>query len=156
MLKTNEIVDNLGDLLKLDVDAIRAYDDAIKNIDLPDVQNQLRLFQTDHQRHVSDLSDCIRKLGMEPPKATPDVKGFFIQGMTKIQSAMGNEQALKAMRTNEQLTNKNYGTAIKWDVPSDVKDLLVNNYNDERRHLNYIEQCINNRVWEMAPRRKTA
>ena len=52
------------------------------------------------------------------------------------------------MRSNELLTNKTYDKARSWDLPADVRELIERNYADEQRHLAYIEQAIENKVWE--------
>ena len=42
------------DLIHLDMDAIKAYDQAIKACEHESVASQLRSFQADHQRHVGE------------------------------------------------------------------------------------------------------
>lgn len=149
MTGSKNVVHCLQSLAQLDIDAIHAYSSAIERIDLSDVKKQLIHFRADHERHVSDLSTLIGKLGGNPPKTTLDFKGFLIQGFTAIRSMIGNESALKAMKMNEELTNKNYYEALEFDLQPDVKAVVQKNYEDERRHLKYIRQCIENRVWEI-------
>jgi rubrerythrin len=138
----------LRDLVHLDVDAIHAYDQAIKNIDVSYVRAELERFKADHERHVSDLTGAIVALGGEPPVIRRDFKGFFIEGMTALRSAMGTEQSLKAMLTNEKLTNREYDKASKMSLPPEVDAVLRRNSDDEKRHLRYIEDAIARRVWE--------
>jgi rubrerythrin len=149
-MTNEEIVSELGSLIQLDVDAIRAYDQAIGNIDLPDVKARLTEFRRDHERHVSALSPEVQRLGGKPPANRPDVKGFVIQGFTAIRSMTGTEGALKAMQTNEKLTNRDYGKAVAMAFPPDIMTLLRSCADDERRHLDYIEQTLRLRPWEAA------
>lgn len=142
VMERDEAVDKLGDLLKLDVDAIHAYDDAIEKIDLEDVRTQLGKFRDDHQRHVSELTTLIRGMGAEAPTPDRDFKGYFIEGMTSMRSAMGTDSALKAMRQNEQLTNRRYEDAMSWALPTDAHEFIRRGYEDERKHLAYIEQAL--------------
>lgn len=148
MEQNKVILDQLVSLFKLDVDAMHAYTSAIERIDLPDVKRQLTSFRGDHERHLSDLSPLIQRLGGPIPERSPDLKGFFIQGFTAIRSAMGNESALKAMKGNEELTNKHYAQALEHELPADVRTVVQRNREDERRHLEYIEGCLNQRIWE--------
>ena len=148
MPDTNELLKELESLAKLDVDAVFAYSSAIERIDLPDVKNQLTLFRADHERHISDLTPFIVRLGGQAPTRTPDLKGYIIQGFTAIRSMMGNEAALKAMKGNEELTNKTYEKALEFDFPVDIKNVVQRNREDERRHLEYVNRCINESVWE--------
>jgi hypothetical protein len=61
---------------------------------------------------------------------------------------MGPEGALKAMETNEKLTNSTYSKAVTWDTPRDIKMVLEKNYRDEQSHLAFIKDALSRRVWE--------
>jgi rubrerythrin len=143
-----ELMRHLISLVHLDIDAIHAYQLAIKEIDVQEVKDNLIKFKQDHQRHLDDLAPFIRSLGGEPPAFKPDFKGYFIKGFTALRSLTGTEGALKAMRSNEQLTNKTYEDALTWQMPDEIRSVIQKNRDDERRHLTYIEDIINQRVWE--------
>ncbi len=149
-MDTKTIAKNLSSLAQLDIDAVHAYGQAMKNIDVAMVRNQLSRFQADHERHITDLSECIRRLGEEPPEYARDFKGFLLEGFTAIRSATGTEGALKAMKSNEEKTNKDYNAALSWDLPADVRAIVQRNYEDERRHLAYVEEALSERVWDHA------
>lgn len=142
-----DVVHKLNELLMLDNDAVRAYSSAIERITIPYVKERLTEFRADHERHIRDLSDCIRRIGGEP-KDRPDFKGPFIQAMTALRSMAGNEQAIKAMKGNEELTNKKYSEALETDLPADVAEIVRRNYQDEVRHLAFINEVIDRRIWE--------
>ena len=148
IMNEKEIADKLSSLVQLDIDAIHAYDQAIDKIDVPSIHEQLRQFRDDHHRHVTDLSAAIRQLGGTPPDFSPDFKGYFIQGFTSLRSMTGTEGALKAMRTNEQLTNRTYEEASSWSLSPSIHALIEQNYADEKRHIMYIDQAIESRIWE--------
>lgn len=146
---TNEhMAKELKDLAQLDIDAIRAYQQAIDNIDDFTIKSRLTEFQQDHRRHVTDLTPFVIRFGDKPPADKPDMKGFLIQGMTAIRSKMGTEQALKAMQSNERLTNRNYGQAVSMPWPADVQLVVQRCADDERRHLEYIDLTLRTRPWE--------
>lgn len=149
-MDTQAVIALLRDLVHLDVDAVHAYDQAIKNIDVAHVRAEIERFKADHERHITDLGAAIVDLGGEAPAIRRDVKGFFIEGMTALRAAMGTEQSLKAMLTNEKLTNREYDKAAKMTLPPEVDALVRRNYDDEKRHLAYIEDAIARRVWEQA------
>ena len=46
------------------------------------------------------------------PREMPDRKGFVIKGFTAVTSMMGDEAALKAMQSNEDLTTSTYAKAL--------------------------------------------
>ncbi|HUU97002.1 MAG TPA: DUF2383 domain-containing protein [Phycisphaerae bacterium] len=147
-MDSKEVIDELRSLVKTDIDAAHAYRQAIPEIDAPEIQAELGKFLDDHERHVMELTDALRGLGTEAPEYTRSFKGFIISGFTAIRAAIGIESALKAMRSNEKLTNRTYADAVKLDFPSSVKTIVQRNYDDEKRHLAYIEQTIAQKAWK--------
>jgi uncharacterized protein (TIGR02284 family) len=145
-----EITKKLSSLVQLDIDAEHAYGRAIEEIRESAIRNRLVEFRDDHKRHVTELSVAIRELGEIPPEYERDTKGFLIAGFTAIRSKTGTEGALKAMRSNEKMTTKTYNKARGWDVAPSIKSLLERNYEDERRHLEYIENAIDTQLWKKA------
>jgi len=143
----NTVVNDLISLVQLDIDAIHAYEQAIERVTVDSVRTQLNVFKADHHRHVTDLSTEIRKLGGTPPTFSKDFKGYLIQGFTALRSVTGTEGALKAMETNEKLTNSTYEKAVTWNIPVEVRQIVQRNLEDERRHLSYIRQAIEKKVW---------
>ena len=141
------VVKKLNELLMLDHDAVRAYTSAIDRISIPMVKERLTEFRSDHERHIRDLTECIYRQGGEA-KEHPDFKGPFIQAMTALRSMMGDEQAIKAMKGNEELTNKKYSEALGETFPADILEVVRRNYQDEVRHLAFLNQIIDQRIWE--------
>jgi uncharacterized protein (TIGR02284 family) len=135
------------DLIHLDMDAIKAYEQAIKACEHESVKAQLRSFQADHQRHVQDLGGEVRKLGEQPDVRT-DIKGFFIQAFTAV-TAHGTKSALLAMRGNEQLTTARYKAALDLqDLPDSTREVIRKNYADEQRHLEWIKMALDRETWK--------
>lgn len=142
VMDRDDAFEKLGDLLQLDFDAVDAYNEAIEKIDQEDVRTQLGKYRDDHQRHVSELTEIIRAMGGVPPEPKRDFKGMLIEGMTALRSSMGTDSALKAMRTNEKMTNRTYERAMEWDVSTEAHDFIRRGFEDERQHLAYIEQAL--------------
>lgn len=145
---SDDPIDTLKDLIRLDNDAIRAYRQAIDACDTLEIKERLLEFEGDHQRHVQDLAVCLRTLGSEPPEGR-DVKGFLIEGFTAIMSR-GDRSALLAMRGNEELTNRRYDAARRAGLPADVVPIIERNYTDEVRHLAWIKDALAKRIWDKA------
>jgi len=140
--------EEINSLIQLDIDAVEAYKQALKNIDFPSIHQSLESFRQDHEEHIKALSDEIRQLGGKPMERSQDFKGFLIEGFTAIRSITGVEGALKAMLGNEKLTTKTYEKALSADVPASTKDIIRKNYEDEKKHLKYIEDALDLKVWE--------
>jgi uncharacterized protein (TIGR02284 family) len=141
-----KLIAQLNNLVALDIDAVNAYEVAVERIKVMSVREQLREFQSDHRRHVQELSNAVTRLG-GTPRSEPDIKGFFIKGFTAISSTMGDEAALRAMKSNEQLTTRTYEKALAEAWPNDVRPLIEQNYHDEQRHLSYVEDLLRDRSW---------
>jgi rubrerythrin len=140
----------LTNLMHVDIDASRAYSQAIAAIHVVSIRRRLEAFRTDHERHIDDIEAEIRALGMEPPARRPDLRGFLLAGYTAIRSTMGTEAALRAMRANETLTNQRYDEALATELPEHVHQLIERNRLDERRHIRFIEDVLEKRSWEGA------
>ncbi|OHB55743.1 MAG: hypothetical protein A2Y12_11465 [Planctomycetes bacterium GWF2_42_9] len=142
-------VDILKSLVQLDIDAVGAYSQAIEHIENTHISENLNKFMRDHQQHIDNLSNILRVNGEEAPEISKDFKGFILEGFTSLRSITGDEGTLKAMRTNEQLTNKKYKEAVEdLSLDTDVIATIESNYRDEQEHLSYIEGAIEARIWE--------
>ena len=150
MLSTKEIIEECNDLIRFDHDAIGAYDEAIDGIDEMTIKDQLLRFRGDHERHVLDLSAVVRRLGGDPPER-PGFRGIVRKTMTKVAGLGGTEMILKAMRSNEEVLNKQYGERLKKEFPSDILEIIRRNFADEQRHLAWVEQALQLRLWEQQP-----
>jgi len=143
-----EMANRLGSLVTMDVDAARAYDQALEEIDLENVREQILKFQEDHNRHIVELSAMINELGGPPPSIEPDAKGFAIERFTAIRSLSGTEGALKALQMNEKITGKTYSEARSWELTPGAAAIVERNYRDEQQHLRHIREMLADRVWE--------
>lgn len=138
----NDLNKELSNLIQLDIDAVHAYGQAIEEIEDPAIRERITVFQSDHKEHIETLGKEIRALGDTPPDYSPDFKGYLIEGFTALRSKTGTKGALKAMKSNEELTNKKYDKARSMDLTPSVRTVIEKNYNDERRHLEYIESQL--------------
>jgi uncharacterized protein (TIGR02284 family) len=140
-------IEELNELIRWDIDAIGAYTEAISAIKEPPIRESLTRFREDHERHIDELSSIVRRLDGTPPTAT-DLKGIARKTMTKVAGLMGTETVLKAMQNNERAIGSAYSRHLTFDFPGDVLEVLKRNYQDEQRHLAYIDQALRARSWE--------
>ena len=120
-MNEKNLTEALSNLVQLDIDAVYAYDQALKEIDDPVIKDRLLKFQDDHRNHISGLSKQIEALGGQPPEYSQDIKGYVIEAFAAIRSFTGLKGALAAMKTIEEITNRYYGEVVSWDAPSAVK-----------------------------------
>lgn len=140
--KTKDVTKLLNDLIALDFDAIEAYEAAIVRLSVANDKEQLTRFMEDHRRHVRDLTECVRELG-EHPQTEGDFKRILTKGKVVIGGLAGDEAVLKAMKSNEDDTNKAYERATQFTGLSDrIQAILQTNLSDERRHRDWIERRL--------------
>lgn len=147
-MNNNEMIEKLNSLIRLDNDALSSYNRVVDIITEPVLKGEIIKFRDDHKRHVSVLSNLVKTYGGTPATNEKDIRGLFLGGATALGTLGGVESALKALHTGEKVTNKNYGEAIGWNVPEDVLIVLKDNYNDEQRHIRFVENAIKDKVWE--------
>lgn len=143
-MDNKRFIKKLSNLAQLDIDAVNAYETALKKIDDTDLHRKVDLFRQDHLRHVDDLNNLIVKLGGKPVEFSKDLKGYLIDGMTALRSVTGTKGAINAMETNEIITNKSYSESLKddLDLTDEMRTLLEKNYSDEQRHLAFIRETL--------------
>ncbi len=141
-MESRELIERLGSIMKLDNDAMLAYDRAIEALKARDIADTMLRFRSDHERHVKEIGETIRRLGGQPAELTPDLRGVFLEGLTSISGKVGDGSTLMACETGEKYVNYKYGQAVNEDFPPDVMALLERNYRDEKRHLSSIEQKL--------------
>ena len=137
-MNEKNLTEALSNLVQLDIDAVYAYDQALKEIDDPIIKDRLLKFQDDHRNHISGLSKQIEALGGQPPEYSQDIKGYVIEAFAAIRSFTGLKGALAAMKTTEEITNRYYGEVVSWEAPSALEEVLRTYFSEEKVHLNYI------------------
>ena len=137
-MKNQEIAAELSQLVQLDVDAVLAYDRAIGAIGEGLVRARAGRLQ------ARPPAPRRRALAAPPRHGHPAAIG----SMTGLRSRFVTEQALQAMRTNEQLTTSSYARPLAKPFPEDVLAVVRKGDADERRHLAWIEKALDQRLWE--------
>lgn len=149
-MENSDIIKELKSLCQLDIDAIHAYNECLHHIDITAVKRDIEKFRADHERHVKDLSALIHSYKEKAPEFSPDLKGYMLDVFSKLRSLTGTEGALKSLKGGENLTNKRYARAIDLDFPANIKNVIAANYKDEQRHLRYVEEAIDSKIWKKA------
>lgn len=140
-MDTKTIADRLRGLIQQDINATRAYSRVIDRLDAGLVRDRLAQFKGDHERHIRELTEHLRRLGHQPPRRNPNAMGLVLGLYTEVRSAMGRRGALQALHTDEIVSYTSYDAA-KWDLPDDIKDTVLRGLEDERRHLAYVREQI--------------
>ena len=128
------LIAELNDLLKLDHDAVHAYNLAIRALENAEYQRQLTEYRADHERHIEELSQLIRSRGgtpMQMPHGSSSVFKLLVQAV----GAAGNDRSvLLAFKSNERGSRDKYREAARRVHPADVTSVLARGADDEARH----------------------
>lgn len=137
-----EFIDALVSVIRLDYDAIEAYDEAVRRIDDADWRANLVRFKADHVRHTEELGAIVEELGGTPPDG-PGAKRLVTAGKVVMADLMGDKAILQAMKTNEDDTNAAYERlAGHQHKLAAAADAVERGLADERRHRAWIERAI--------------
>jgi len=131
----------LAALAQMDFEAAVAYAVAADNIPDREVSRQLLEFRADHLRHVEDLDRLATEMGGELPERI-DASESVIANLAVAAAALGESTAMLAMISNERLTNSTYESVLRLDWDDDVQEVLARNYQDEQRHLRWLEKNV--------------
>lgn len=139
---TGAVVDKLNSLIELDYDAIAAYHEAVERLDNFSYCETLALFEQDHRRHIEILSALVEKLHGEPPKSG-DMKKLLTRGKVMLAGLAGDRAILKAMRGNEEQTNKAYAQALaEFEDSTEIQNSLRLNFEDEKKHKAWLDNAL--------------
>lgn len=137
LMRDDEIVNALNDLIELDHNAIGGYDSAIKGLkDQPEIRGTFETFRADHQRHVEELSPFVRQYGGEPAKR-PGAMGLLQKGWTEMSKVGGADAIVSAMVSNEETAVNTYEKGVTKAFPAEILRVVERGVADERRHLAY-------------------
>jgi rubrerythrin len=141
-MDTDKTCDLLNGLIKLDFDAIAAYEAALRRLDGEGVRRRLAEFTEDHRRHTRELSDQVSQLGGTPANG-PGLMRILVEG-TVVMGGLGHDKGvLRAMSKNESIINGSYEAALeKLSADSPAYDLVRRNREDERRHKDWIDSVL--------------
>lgn len=130
----------LHDLIKLEYDAIDAYDAAIERLDDSEAKDALAGFRKDHERHIADLTPHLSGMGGDVPTDS-GAKSILTEGKVKVAALIGDSAILAAMATNEVETEAAYRTASERDdIDTKLRDKLQQAMADESRHKKWMKE----------------
>lgn len=112
----NDEATQLDDLMRGEMAALKAYDQALKDVKDKNQRAKLEAIRKDHEKAISVMSKYVAgkpDLIEDTSKAGP--WGTFAEAWTKTRSLTGNEGALKALRQGEEHGINEYQEALEDD-----------------------------------------
>jgi rubrerythrin len=126
--------------MSLDYAAVEAYDASIERFINPEYKKQFHKFKKDHEDHIKNISNFCKEIGQDYPKG-PGMKQILTEGKVVLAGLVGDQAILKAMKSNELETTTSYKQINTYPtIPANLKEVLKKGYEDEKRHLEWIEK----------------
>ncbi len=135
------LVGELNDLLQLDYDAVAAYALALNALDDPAHQESVRQFKADHERHIEELTELVRKYG-GVPMPMPHLSGVFKLAVQGVAAAGNDAAVVTAFKSNEIQSRDKYRRAASRQHPAEVQDVLIRAARDEQRHFDWAMRTL--------------
>lgn len=131
-------------LIKSGVDAIYVYERVVPKINNEIMKHRLAEFYNTHKEHVRELTAIMgntESVGSNS-HGLQDLKSAFLKGLSVLQSRMGMKNALRSLRSVEEITNQRYSDIVSQELPQDDHDLLRRHFTDVKIHLDYISNNL--------------
>ncbi|MBV9774702.1 MAG: ferritin-like domain-containing protein, partial [Gemmatimonadetes bacterium] len=136
------LVAELNDLLQLDHDAVQAYTLAISSLPMDAYRESLTRYREDHERHVAELSELIRRYGGVPVQLPHLPTGVFKLAVQAAGAAGEHRAVLLAFKTNEGQARDKYRRHAEALHSPEVDEVIRRAAADEERHYAWVTQML--------------
>lgn len=141
--KQSDFSKAMHSLVELEYDALSAYKTAIESLENQKYRQQLITFSNDHTDHIKKLTKLLQQHDAPIPDGPDTLKHLIVKGKVVIAKNMGDKAILGAMLSNEEDTNRAYENMLSHtDMWPDANATIKKNWEDERRHKNWLEKVI--------------
>ncbi len=142
-----QLVVELARLLAMEIDAVRAYANAVALLGPGPVRDELVVIGREHEAHVSAIRDQIAFRGYLPPEHSASCEGIVLGG-GPVTAPPGPKEAVAAVRRNEQLAASLCAKILAKDPPDGARELLKRLRAEAGRHLGWAERMLARRPWD--------
>lgn len=124
-------------------DMVRAYTAALDRIRDPELREVLLTFRLDHERHLSDVTSLVLRLGGQPI-GRRNVRGPLLEGMAAFSALFGDGKALRALERCEEVGQRMYADARRF-LGDAGEPLIGRGLHDHARHLGWLRAAARER-----------
>ena len=128
-------------LVRLDLEAVAAFRDAARHVRERRVRERLEAFRVEHEAHVQALEGLLRQAGGDPPRRS-GARRVLNKGRVLLADLVGDEAVLRQLQDVALTANEEYEDALRHHDLGDAEPLLRRFREEERRHLAWIEQRL--------------
>jgi hypothetical protein len=122
---------------------VETYKLAIEKLENQSYKTQMREFQKDHERHITDLSQVLANTNDEAK--CPNHKQWLVKMLISLGDILKNDAGvLKIMSYVEKDTNTAYERYVNYNDIEEVDiRILQQGLMDEKKHKNWIDTTLN-------------
>lgn len=127
---TMEYITLLNGLIETCKDGEKGFREAAEDIDIGYYQILFQEYARQRSQFASALQQEVRKLGGNPDRKGT-MAGTIHRGWMNLRSAVNqktNELIIRECERGEEAALKNYGNALKLDLPESLKTLIITQY----------------------------
>lgn len=143
-----ELARNLDSLIRLELDAVHAYEHALNKVSDANVKKYFHLFRDEHRRQIGGLAKAVDALGAGSPRQYEDfskeknAQSILTDGFRDVRALSDERQIVEAMLSNERFAMRCYDEARQRleDLPMDMKAQLFDHQKLEQSHSDTIEK----------------
>ncbi len=143
-----QLVTELSRLVAMEVDAVRAYENALALVPPGPIRDELVVIGREHRAHADALRGEIAHRGYLPPAITSSIEGVVLGGLGSSPQPHGEEEVLAAVRANEHLASALYGRLLAKGPPDGARELVERLRAEAERHRSWAERTLARRSWE--------
>ncbi|MFP4317177.1 MAG: DUF2383 domain-containing protein [Desulfovibrionales bacterium] len=142
-MEYNEVLDNLRDLIRLDIDAANAFKIARRSIEDQTVRDKFAGFRKDHEMHIMELSSMVTSIKEEEaPEYSEQFSGFLNDFEMPEQGADFGEMLQAIEKIETQVRNRYKQVVSIHDMPPEFHMVIDRYYKQEGKHLDYIRKIL--------------
>jgi uncharacterized protein (TIGR02284 family) len=129
---TQEFISTLNDLIETCKEGERGFREAADGISGTDLKSILNEYARQRSQFASELQNQVIRLGGDPEKSG-SVSGSMHRGWINLKSAItgkDDHSILAECERGEDSAVKNYQEALEKDLPSDLRSVVEDQYQD--------------------------
>lgn len=147
-MEKGEMVRQLDSLIRLELDAVQAYEIALGKVRDANAKKYFSLWRDEHRRQIGGLAKAVDALGLGSPRQYEDfskdmnAQSVLTQGFRDVRVLSDEREIVEAMLENERFSMRCYDEARRRlaDLPMDMKAQLFDHQKLDQSHSDAIEK----------------
>jgi uncharacterized protein (TIGR02284 family) len=138
---TNDYISRLNELIETCKDGERGFRDAADGVRRADLRETFNEYAKQRTQFANELQRHVMRLGGDP-ETTGSATGAMHRGWLNLKAAItgkDDEAILNEAERGEDVAVKSYQEALERDLPSDLRSVIENQYQDILKAHNHVK-----------------